>query len=246
MSKVKLIAPLLFVFLLCSCVLPPVIVGPSESVTGSGNLVTREFSIEDFDSLQISHAFKAEVTQGDGYTVEVTVDDNLEPYLQVSKEGNTLKVGLKPSTALSLKRTTQRAKITMPKLRGIDASGATQVTLAGFESDNPLDVRSSGASTIRGDIQSGGSTFDVSGASTVRLNGRGGNSSIVVSGASTADLEDFALEDVNVEVSGASTAIVNVSGRLDAEATGASKVEYLGEPTLGKIDESGASRVVPR
>ena len=86
----------------------------------------------------------------------------------------------------------------------------------------------------------------MSGASTVRLNGRGGNSSIVVSGASTADLEDFALDDVNVEVSGASTAIVNVSGRLDAEATGASKVEYLGEPTLGKIDESGASRVVPR
>ena len=86
----------------------------------------------------------------------------------------------------------------------------------------------------------------MSGASTVRLNGRGGNSNIVVSGASTADLEDFALEDAQVEVSGASTAIVNVSGRLDAEATGASKVEYQGEPTLGKIDESGASRVVPR
>ena len=51
---------------------------------------------------------------------------------------------------------------------------------------------------------------------------------------------------MKVEASGASTAIVNVSGRLDAEASGASKVEYLGEPTLGNIDESGASRVVPR
>ena len=91
MSKVKLIAPLLFVFLLCGCAMPPIIIGPSEFVTGSGNLVTREFSIEDFDRLQISHAFKAEVTQGDAYTVEVTVDDNLEPYLQVSKEGNTLR-----------------------------------------------------------------------------------------------------------------------------------------------------------
>ena len=195
---------------------------------------------------QISHAFKAEVTQGDAYAVQVTVDDNLEQYLEVSKQGDTLTVGLKPGSHLSLNRTTMRAKITMPKLRGIDASGATQVTLAGFESDNSLDVQVFGASTLRGDIQSGGSTFDVSGASTVRLNGRGGDSNIDVSGASTADLEDFALEDAKVVVSGAATAIVNVSGRLDAEASGASKVEYLGEPTLGTIDESGASRVVPR
>lgn len=246
MSQIKFFAPLLLVFLLAGCVLPPVMTSPSQSVTGSGNLVTREFSIEDFDRLNISHAFKAEVTQGDGYVVQVTIDDNLEQYLEVSQDGDTLTVGLKPSVALSLNRATMRAKITMPKLRAVDASGAAQVTLAGFESDDPLDVQASGASTIRGDIQSGGSTFDVSGASTVRLNGRGGDSSIDVSGASTADLEDFVLQDANVTVSGASTAIVNVNGQLDAEASGASKVEYLGEPTLGSIDESGASRVVPR
>jgi hypothetical protein len=246
MSKVKFLAPLLLVFLLVGCILPPVMISPAQSVTGSGNLVTREFSIKDFDRLNISHAFKAEVTQGDGYAVQVTVDDNLEQYLEVSKQGDTLTVGLKPGLNLSLNRTTMRTKITMPKLRGIDANGATQVTLAGFESDDSLDVRVSGASTVRGDIQSGGSTFDVSGASTVRLNGRGGDSNIDVSGASRADLEDFVLEDVSIKVSGAGTAIVNVTGRLDAEASGASKVEYLGEPTLGNIDESGASHVAPR
>ena len=97
MSKAKFFAPLLLVFLLIGCTLPPVVVGPSQSVTGSGNLVTREFPIKDFTQLRISHAFKAEVSQGDTYLVEVTVDDNLEQYLNVSKEGDTLTVGLKPN-----------------------------------------------------------------------------------------------------------------------------------------------------
>lgn len=246
MRTARLIVPLLTLFVLTACALPPVITNPSESVTGSGDLVTRQFAIEDFDHLKIASAFEADVTQGDTYSVEVTVDDNLEQYLDVSKTGDTLTVGLRPDLNLSLHRTTMRAKITMPVLRGVQASGASEVTLSGFESNNALDARASGASTLRGDIQAGDSTFDVSGASTVRLTGQGGNGSVTVSGASTADLADYPMKDVKVDASGASTAIVDVTGRLDAEASGASKVQYLGEPTLGRIDESGASRVAPR
>jgi hypothetical protein len=43
--------------------------------------------------------------------------------------------------------------------------------------------------------------------------------------------------------SGASTATVNASGTLDAEASGASHVRYLGSPTLGNVEVSGASSV---
>lgn len=246
MSKVKLFVPLMLLFALGACALPPIMSSPSESVIGSGDLVTRQFSIEDFDHLQISSAFKAKVTQGDAYVVEVTVDDNLEQYLDVGKQGDTLKVGLKPGLRLTLNRTTMQATITMPKLRGVEGSGASQVSLEGFESSDSLDVQASGASTIRGTIQAGDSTFDVTGASTVRLDGQGGDATVEVSGASTADLADFAMQDVTVTASGASTAIVDVSGRLDAEASGASRVEYIGEPTLGRIEESGASRIVAR
>jgi hypothetical protein len=55
--------------------------------------------------------------------------------------------------------------------------------------------------------------------------------------------------DVSFEVSGASgasTVTVHVTGRLNAHASGASRVEYLGDPRLGNIDTSGASSVRPR
>jgi hypothetical protein len=69
---------------------------------------------------------------------------------------------------------------------------------------------------------------------------------IDASGSSRVDLSDFAGEDANVEASGSSTVIVNPSGTLDVAASGASRVYYLGSPTLGNIDTSGASSMERR
>ena len=57
------------------------------------------------------------------------------------------------------------------------------------------------------------------------------------------DLSGFAVADATVDVSGSSTVTVKPRGRLDVDASGASEVFYLGEPTLGKIDTSGSSSV---
>jgi hypothetical protein len=46
-----------------------------------------------------------------------------------------------------------------------------------------------------------------------------------------------------VGASGASTVTVNLSGRLDADASGSSDIYYLGNPELGSIDTSGTSSV---
>ena len=64
-----------------------------------------------------------------------------------------------------------------------------------------------------------------------------------VSGASNLDLSNFHVNDANIGLSGASHATVNLDGRLDVEASGASSLEYIGEPTLGNINTSGASTV---
>jgi hypothetical protein len=47
-------------------------------------------------------------------------------------------------------------------------------------------------------------------------------------------------------VSGASQATVHSAGRLDVRASGASKLFYVGQPTLGSVDSSGASTIQRR
>jgi hypothetical protein len=214
------------------------------NVRGSGNLVTREMDLSGFTRLVISHAFVADVTQSDTYRVEITVDDNLVDHLDVSKRGDTLYVGMDNLSLFG--DVTLRAKITMPTLERLEASGASKVTATGFRSSARFDLEVSGASSVEGEMDSGDVHIRVSGASSVTIDGSGGNGDIGVSGASRARLETFALQDATVEASGASSATVNVAGRLDAAASGASTILYVGNPQLGRIEESGASSVKPK
>jgi hypothetical protein len=247
MSRLFLLLAAFATVFLSGCSLPEMIIsGVGRSVTGSGNLITLEPANQDFSRVEFSHAFQAEVTQGESYSVVITIDDNLEQYLEVSQDGDTLKVGMEPGLMLSLRNTTMQARITMPELTGVNGSGATRITIGGFESDKDLAIDVSGASTVRGQIDAGDLRADVSGASRLELTGQGQDGRINVSGASQANLSDFRMQNVDVEASGASRAEVNASGRLDAEASGASTVLYSGDPTLGRTNTSGASTIRAR
>ena len=63
------------------------------------------------------------------------------------------------------------------------------------------------------------------------------------SGASHLKLADLKMGNADVTLSGASDAIINLVERLDADLSGALTLEYIGEPTLGIMDTSGASTV---
>lgn len=241
MFRTILIILLIAGALLAACTVPvPVI----NTLRGSGNTVTQTYDFSDFDKVVISHAFEADITAADTYQVEVTVDDNLVEHLRIEQEGDTVTIGLAPNTGVI--NATQKARITLPRLVGLEASGASHVDVSGFKSSDNVRVNVSGASTARGDMETGDLNTDISGASTLALEGSGKNLRVNASGASTVDLDNFAVNDASVEASGASRANVNVSGRLDANASGASSVRYTGDPTLGRIEESGASSVSAR
>lgn len=234
-------------FVTACCALPDLtgLMGES-SLIGSGNMVTKEFDLSGFDRVNVSDAFDVEITQGGSFSVVVRVDDNFVEYLDIVKRGGTLNIELRAHSFARVNATTMEAEVTMPELTGLGLSGASDVSITGFASSETLSVHVSGASSLRGDIESGDSTFDVSGASHVSLSGSGGDLGLEVSGASDADLAEFDVGDASVQASGASSVTVNASGTLDVSASGASHVHYLGTPTLGSVESSGASTIQPR
>jgi hypothetical protein len=130
-------------------------------ITGSGKVVTQEESISGFDKAELSRAFKADISQGETFSVVIRIDDNLLKYLEVVKEGETLKIGL--STSDRVKDATLEAEVILPELTGLTLRGASQATTAGFKSANSLNVDVSGASNLRGDLEVGDAWLDVSG-----------------------------------------------------------------------------------
>jgi hypothetical protein len=213
------------------------------TLTGSGNVVTQEESVSDFDQLDVRDGFQVEVQQGGSFSVVIRADDNLIKHIQVTKQGNTLKIGLEPGRTYGIIDTTLEADITMPELSRLDLSSGGHVTLNDFSIGKALVADLSGGSHLRGDVEAEDATFELSGGSWVTLSGSAGNLRINISGGSHAELGDLAAGDADVDASGGSHITVNPSGTLDADASGGSHVRYLGSPTMGTIDADGASSI---
>jgi hypothetical protein len=208
-------------------------------LTGSGELESKEYPFHDFNSVEISSAFEYEISQSGEYGVTVSADDNVIENVQVTEEGNNLKIGLKTTPRLG--SLTLKTVVTMPDLRGLTISGASHGTISGFYSVNDINIKVSGAGKVSGNITADGVDFNISGASTVVLEGSANNVVADVSGASRLNLVDFLVNNADVTLSGASSGTVNLSGKLDANLSGASKLTYIGEPVMGNINTSGAS-----
>jgi len=208
---------------------------------GSGNLETEEYAFTNFTEVEISTAFEFEITQSSSYSINITADDNVIDYVRVSQVGQTLKIRL--GTVTWFGHITLRVSVTMPELRGLTVSGASRGDIYDFSSTEDLDITVSGASRVNGDITAGNVEFDISGASTIQLEGSANDMVASVSGASRCNLGGFTVNNADVGFSGASSGTVNLDGRLDANISGASRLWYIGEPTMGTINTSGASTI---
>jgi len=144
--------------------------------------------------------------------------------LRVTKTGDTLSMALDPGiyTFMSL-----RAVVTMPNIEGLELSGGSRGSISGFVGLASLDL-------------------DLSGGSHVEAEGSAGDLTVDASGGSTLDLENFPVHDASITFSGGSSGTISLDGTLDANLSGGSRLWYIGSPTLGDIDTSGASNVQKR
>jgi hypothetical protein len=209
-------------------------------IEGSGNVVPVEKDIADFDQIDIATAFSATITRDDSYSVVLRIDDNIVEYVNVKKSGDTLKIYLDSG---SYQQVTLEANITLPDLEGLFLSGASHAEISGFDFEHDFELELSGASSASGTMNTGKVIGDLSGASRLSLEGIGEGLDIDVSGASTLSLGDFTAQNADIRLSGASQATVNLAGTLDADLSGASTLNYYGNPTMGEIYTSGASTI---
>jgi len=214
----------------------------NDTVAGSGKVVSKQTEFKDFNRIEVSSAFQVEITRGDSFKTEFKLDDNLMQYLKVNQVGSTLKIGMKSGQRFNCGKGCMQAFISMPELRGLELSGATEATISGFNSGE-VELELSGASSLRGDFQAEKADMDLSGASRVKLTGSAKNLELDASGASDAELEELVVKIANVDLSGASDVTVNVSESLSVDASGASTLTYLGNATMKSMDTSGASSI---
>ena len=202
---------------------------------------TRTFNNTDFNELNILSALDVHLTQGNTYSVKaVGKTEDLEKVL-VTQQGDELTVGLKGGLLRTGKIVMH---ITLPTLRNIDISGSvTMSTTNDFTAANDFSADISGASKLTMSLIANKASFDISGTGYVNISGKINKLEVDLEGGSNADMMNLTATEASIQASGASKARVNVTGSIEAEASGASSIEYSGNPTVRKSETSGVSKI---
>jgi hypothetical protein len=190
---------------------------------GSGKLLTQEKNFSDFSIVDLNNGFQAQIIQGSSYNVSITADSNVINRVDVTQNGNTLTIGLQLGTFFDVGGTL-KAQITMPDLQEIHVTGGCSANVANFAVSHDLFVSSSGGSSIT-------------------MSGQANGLSASCAGGGNLKLSDLKVNTASVQLSGGSSATINVSGKLDANLSGGSSLTYSGNPTLGTITNTGFSTI---
>ena len=212
----------------------------NSTVRGNGEVTTQDRQVDGFTEVEACCAFRVELTQGPT-AVRVEAESNLQEYVVTEVHGDRLDIHFKDKVSIKSKEDIT-VYVSTPELTYVIAGAAAKITATSmFEGDRlRLDV-SSGArmsmqftgDELRADANSGG---------LIEVTGSGRTVDIEASSGATIKAQQYAAKEVDAEASSGAGVEVNVSERLEAEATSGGRVRYHGDaPNININGGSGGS-----
>jgi hypothetical protein len=201
--------------------------------TLSGQRTTRTYDLTAFTGVKASGQWQVTLERGDAWAVELGYPMELEPFLDIRKDGDALVLGYELDTGWwsdfgSNERLAMTARIVMPALEALELSGATRLEISGFTGAE-LDIDASGAVFIEG------------------TNSRYDELDLDMSGAGRANLGGITTTNARVVISGAQNVTLRMAGgSLSGDISGASAVEYFGTISAQDVDISGFANIEHR
>ena len=223
--------------------------------------------VPSFTAISVSSAIDLYLTQSNKNAVAVSAsNDEIRDHIITEVVGGTLiiRLGDKGNWMSWRKWGNYKTKayVSIKDIDALTASGASTVHLVNTIESPKMRIKLSGASDFKGNIKAGvlmyqltgasdykgevsANSIDIdgSGASSIELIGRVDDLAIEVSGASDAKLYNLTAKGAILRASGASNIGVTVTEILRANSSGASDINYKGNPTVKESNTSGASSI---
>jgi hypothetical protein len=208
-------------------------------VHGSGNQVSENRKVGEFNRVSISGGYKVVLKQDSSYGIKITADDNLLKYIKTEIQGDKLKIYSKRNLCSN---GPMLISIGIGNLQELKASGGIEIESDGQIKAKDIAFDFSGATKLHMDLIANNVTTSGSGSTQINLKGKADSYSIGSSGSGVVDAADFVVGNCEIETSGMGESTVNVLHTLNVHSSGSSSVKYRGTPTITN-DKSGSSSI---
>lgn len=191
-----------------------------------------------FQSIEVTGPFEVELTQS--LTQQVSLTSNHPDQVLAEVEDGVLKITFRPERS---RYTKASFAIAVPELQRIVGTAAAQIETEGVFKCYDLDLRLTGAAQADLNLQAKTLKIAATGAAKAELEGTVESLSAEIAGASVLDAEDLQADDAHINCAGAGVADVHVAKQLWAQAAGASKITYRGNPNVQHRMAVGGSQI---
>lgn len=216
-----------------------------DTIIPSNKVTIQEEHFENYNGIEVSTAFTVDVSFSDTEEIiEIEANENLHQYIEVEKINDVLRIRLKNGTSVRGNSTLKAHITTKNYLETYAASGAARITVMDSIKVDDVTISLSEASSFSGVIVSRYIYAFLDGASIASLQGSANTLNANISGASLINNFQMIVDNVDINLSGASQASLTVNNLIDLTASGASSFMYQGTALINHLDLSGASQII--
>ena len=204
-------------------------------------------NVGEFSGIKVSGGIDVYLSQSDDYALAVSATtQKMKDDIQTRVVDGILVISYNARNVSINERRYLRAYISFKTLQSIEGSGACNLHIQETFHSSVLRLNLSGACDLKGKVNIGDVDAKLSGASTFKVTGSINNLKLEASGASDLKSYDLKVKNLIATLSGASDVKLFVSNSISVNASGASSLDYSGEPGKVDVHTSGASSVRQR
>lgn len=208
---------------------------PDSIPVGSSGIMDKR----NFDQIEVEGWIEVEIKKGNNYSIQKIGPSELIRHMEIYQSGSVLNITMEDGY-FNLK-TKPKVIITMPQINDLKLSGASECKTELFAGNN-LHLELNGASNATMQAEFDDIRIELTGASRLNLTGNTRNVDLDISGASNFNAEKMNIETVSLELNGASEAILGITKSISGNLSGASRMEYAGNPSL-QVTNNGMSKI---
>lgn len=200
--------------------------------------ISQTRQVGSFNKVQVSDAVTIIYTQSDSLEVSVTANEKELANVDTKVENSTLVINAKGNFYNPV-----TVYVKNNSLEEVFCSGSSDFKTTNVIKGNTIAFSISGAAHANAKVEAKNVKEIQSGASVLVLAGTADQFDAEISGAAILKAYNLKVTNANVTTTGASTAKVNVSGKLNANASGASSIKVKGDVKDISAEASSAASI---
>ena len=206
----------------------------------SAQVTTETRNVSDFKGIRVLSTIQLELTQSDQNSVIIESILSQLPQVITEVKDGILVISYDGKKIME----DVVAKVSVKSISSIEMEGAAEVKTMNLLNADTFEFYGSGATEGNVDVNANFIRIQLQGASSLKVTGTTETLVVTTSGASDLKADELTSVNTTVASSGASSAKVHASGKIDASASGASEIHIAGNPANKTVNATGAGEIV--